>query len=189
MAAVTALRNLSLGVSDLDEAVRFFTETWGLEEVDRAGGAVYLRGTGPYHHILALRASESEEVISADFLTGTRADADAIHQRVVAAGVTSAEPAKITTPGGGYGFTFQDPDGRTVRVIAEDQRYAPVDGQPDRPSRIMHAVLNAPTRMPRRRFTVRRWVSRSATTSRLGPSSNATRITTRWRFSAPMRRR
>ena len=143
MASVTALRNVSLGVSDLEEAVRFFNGTWGLEEVDRADGAVYFRGTGTYHHILALRQSEREEVISADFLAESRADVDAIHRRAVGAGVTAAAPGPITTPGGGYGFTFKDPDGRTVRVIAEDERHHAIEGQPDRPSRIMHVVLNA----------------------------------------------
>ena len=144
MAAVTAVRSLALGVTDLDEAVRFFTGTWGLQEVDRSGGAVYLRGTGPYHHILELRKAEREEVISADLLAASRPDVDAIHARVGEDGVASAAPAPIATPGGGYGFTFKDPDGRTIRVIAEDERYQPIGGQPDRPSRIMHVVLNAP---------------------------------------------
>jgi catechol-2,3-dioxygenase len=143
MASVTAIRSVSLGVSDLDESVRFFTETWGLQEVDRADGAVYLRGTGSYHHILALRASEREEVISGDLLAASWADVDAIHQRIVATGVTSTAPARITAPGGGYGFSFKDLDGRTMRVIAEDERYEPVDDQPDRPSRLMHVVMNA----------------------------------------------
>jgi len=43
----------------------------------------------------------------------------------------------------GFVTTFKDPEGRTMRVIAEDERHQPVDGQPDRPSRIMHVVLNA----------------------------------------------
>lgn len=143
MASVTALRSVSLGVSKLEESVRFFTETWGLQEVDRAGGAVYLRGTGMYHHILALRESEREEVISADLLADHGKDVDSIHQRVVQTGAASTAPAPVTTPGGGYGFTFTDPDGRTIRVIAEDERHKTIDGQPDRPSRIMHMVLNA----------------------------------------------
>jgi catechol 2,3-dioxygenase-like lactoylglutathione lyase family enzyme len=189
MAAVTALRNLSLGVSDLETSVRFFTETWGLEEVARTGGAVYFRGTGTYHHILALRESDTEKVLSADFLADSRADVDAIHGQVVAAGVACAAPAKIVTPGGGYGFTFEDLDGRVVRAIAEDERYAAIDGQPDRPSRIMHVVLMRLTKMRRPRSIARRLASPSATTSKSAPFSSATKITTRWHFSVPTRPR
>ena len=140
---VTAIRSVSLGVPDLDESVRFFTETWGLRETTRADGVVYLRGTGEYHHILALRASGREEVISADFLADTKKDVDIIHGQVAGAGVAVSAPTPIATPGGGYGFVFSDLEGRTIRVIAGDERHRDTGDEPDRPQRIMHMVTNS----------------------------------------------
>jgi catechol 2,3-dioxygenase-like lactoylglutathione lyase family enzyme len=63
---------------------------------------------------------------------------------VIAAGARVEAPAPVTEPGGGYGFAFTDPDGRQLRVIAEDARHADARRVPDRPEKITHVVLNTP---------------------------------------------
>lgn len=70
---------------------------------------------------------------------------DRLHARVTAAGVPRVDPpVTIAEPGGGYGFAFMDPDGRQLRVVAEDERHADARGLPDRPEKIAHVVLNTP---------------------------------------------
>src|SRR5260370_900314 len=57
-ALVTALRGIDIGVPDLALAEQFYTETWRLAVAARTSDAVYLRGTGEAHHILALHRSD-----------------------------------------------------------------------------------------------------------------------------------
>src|SRR5262249_8813155 len=68
-----------------------------------------------------------------------------LHGMARAAGATQIDaPAAIGEPAGGYGFTFMDPEGRVVRVIAGDARHADASAQQDRPIKITHLVLNTP---------------------------------------------
>ena len=64
---VSALRGIAIGVPDLALAETFYTETWHLSVVARTDDAVYLRGTGAAHHILALHRSDRADVRSVDF--------------------------------------------------------------------------------------------------------------------------
>ena len=52
------LRSIAIGVTDLDAAERFYNDTWHLRTVAKTQDAVYLRGAGQFHHILALHRSE-----------------------------------------------------------------------------------------------------------------------------------
>ena len=54
--AVTAVRSVELAVNDLDASSAFYQDTWLLDEVARSGSAVYLRGTGSEHHVLAIHS-------------------------------------------------------------------------------------------------------------------------------------
>ena len=54
-AQVRALRSVDLGFSDLDRALRFFTEVWNLTPAGENTGVHYLRGTCAFHHILTVR--------------------------------------------------------------------------------------------------------------------------------------
>ncbi|MGH2224036.1 hypothetical protein, partial [Enterococcus faecalis] len=51
---VAALRSVALNVPDLQEAEKFYTQTWHLSVAVRTTDAIYLRGTGADHHLLAL---------------------------------------------------------------------------------------------------------------------------------------
>ena len=45
-ARVTGLRNVELGVPDLDKAAAFYRNVWGLEDVVSTADTLHLRGTG-----------------------------------------------------------------------------------------------------------------------------------------------
>ena len=51
---ISALRSVALTVPDLTLAEDFFTRTWHLQVVARTDNALYLRGAGSDHHLLAL---------------------------------------------------------------------------------------------------------------------------------------
>ena len=142
---VTAVRSVTLGVPDLAASKAFYTDIWGLTPVLERADAVYLRGTGPYHHILALTVHPKPQVLELDLLADDRDAIGALYQQVSGtAGTQSTAPARRDAPGGGYGFSFVDPDGRRVSILTEDTRHADTAAHPDKPSKITHAVLNSP---------------------------------------------
>jgi catechol-2,3-dioxygenase len=143
---VTAVRSVTLGVPDLAASRAFYVDIWGLVPVIERGDTVFLRGTGPYHHVLALKRHDQPQVLELDLLADDRGAVDALHRQVGGSGATTqiTAPAMRDAPGGGYGFAFLDPDGRIVNIVADDLRHADTAPHPDRPAKITHAVLNSP---------------------------------------------
>ncbi len=141
---LSGLRSVEMGVADVGLCEQFFTEAWGLAVVAREGGAVYLRASGDAHHVLALHPRTRSELVSVTLNAPDRAAVDAVAGRVVGYGATIVSaPAPVTEPGGGYGVTLRDPEGRVLRVIAGDARHADGAMKADLPERIAHVVFNA----------------------------------------------
>lgn len=152
---VAGLRSVEVVVADVAAHEKFYTDIWQLALVERRGGVAYLRGTGAAHHILALHPRASTALLSITLNARTRADVEALAAKLKANGVaTVSAPAAIDEPGGGFGFSFRDPDGRVFRVIAEDQRHADVKLVADRPERLAHVVLNAPDKSAAAKFCI-----------------------------------
>jgi catechol 2,3-dioxygenase len=142
---LTGLRGVDLGVTDVTAQTRFYTDIWRLSVVAEQNGSVYLRGSGAYHHVLALHPRAEPALLCINLAAADRAAVHRLHARVSAAGAPQVDaPTAIREPGGGYGFAFQDPQGRAVRVIADDARHADARRLPDRPEKITHVVLNTP---------------------------------------------
>jgi catechol 2,3-dioxygenase len=142
---VTGLRGVDLGVPDVAVHARFYTEVWRLSIAAERNGSVYLRGTGAYHHILALHPRSKPGLLCINLAAANRAAVDRLHLRVKEAGAAQVgAPSALGEPGGGYGFAFMDPENRVLRVIADDARHADAGALPDRPEKIAHVVLNTP---------------------------------------------
>lgn len=143
-ASVTAVRSVEFGVADLDTSRAFYEDVWGLVPVDRDGSAHYLRASGPEHHAVVLRRAPEPGLLRATFAAADRAAIDALYERVIAAGGKPfAPPGAVDAPGGGYGFSFTDPEGRELAVVADVARHGDAAPLPDRPFKISHVVLNA----------------------------------------------
>jgi len=141
---VTAVRSVELAVRDLDESARFYQETWLLDEVARTGSAVYLRGTGPEHHVLAIHAGRPFGLVRINLAAPDNAAVDALHDSAGATALAIVHaPRELDEPGGGYGFAFNDGEGREFRIVAGIPAQAEIDHAPDRPGKISHIVLNS----------------------------------------------
>ncbi|UEP37371.1 VOC family protein [Burkholderia ambifaria] len=141
---VTALRGIAIGVPDLALAEQFYTETWRLAVVARTADAVYLRGTGAAHHILALHRSEQPDVRSVDFSVASIDALHALAQMIPEhGGAIVSSPDATGEPGGGTQLVARDPQGRILRFIAGDERHADTAEVEDRPVKITHVVLNS----------------------------------------------
>ena len=141
---VSALRSVDLGVTDVAANVEFYSAIWQLERVVAENGSVYLRGTGPAHHILALHEAHTPAIMKVTFQASDRETVDALHARAKGLGVAELrQPAAIQQPGGGYGFEFGDREGRVLRVVADDESHADAAEAADRPTKLSHAVFNS----------------------------------------------
>jgi catechol 2,3-dioxygenase-like lactoylglutathione lyase family enzyme len=141
---VDGIRSVDFGVTDLKAAEKFYTEVWNLKPVASSNGSVYLRGTGYEHHILGLHQRERGELLRVNLSAPDEEAVNAIHERVRKTNIRKVEaPGAIDEPGGGYGFAFQDPEGRTVRVIAGVAALTPEKDDVERPKKLSHCVLNS----------------------------------------------
>ena len=141
---VSGLRSVEIGVPDVAAAEKFYTEVWLLAVAARTASTVYLRGTGAAHHLLSLTQSARPELLAVTLNSPSRKEIDALARSVPAhGGRILVAPGAIGEPGGGYGLTFMDPQGRILRVICEDARHADASLVRDRPERLAHVVMNS----------------------------------------------
>ncbi|HVZ53011.1 MAG TPA: VOC family protein, partial [Pseudolabrys sp.] len=142
-AKVSALRSVEIGCTELAPMQRFFTEVWNLLPVGEDKGVQLLRGSGAFHHIVALRARPQTALVRIVFDAVDRATVDALHAQVVAHGIQTIDPpAPLRQPHGDYGFGFQDPEGRNVAVVCGVKDHADSADHPDRPRKVSHINLN-----------------------------------------------
>lgn len=141
---ISALRSVALTVPDLTLAEDFFTRTWHLQVVARTDNALYLRGAGSDHHLLALHHTPGAARILHITLRARSLNALSLaaQKTVAAGGHVLAPTAPLTEPGGGQAVTLTDPDGRVFRLVYEDEQLDTID-VPDMPLRLAHVVLNS----------------------------------------------
>jgi len=143
-ARVRALRSVEIGMADVNGALRFFTEVWKLAYLGETAGVHYLRATGAFHHVLAIRPAAKPVMNRMVFDAADRATVDALHAQAKAHGVTSIDPpARLRQPHGDYGFGFKDPEGRAIAVVCGVADHKDAADVPDRPRKLSHVNINA----------------------------------------------
>ncbi len=141
---VSGLRSVSLNVPDLAKAEQFYTRIWHLDVVARSDDAIYLRGTGSPHHLLAFHRGDRTELRDVTFRARTADALAAIADAATRAGGSVVRaPGPISEPGGGTGITVRDPDGRVLRAVHGDAVHADARDVRDRPVRLAHVVMNS----------------------------------------------
>jgi catechol 2,3-dioxygenase len=141
---VRGVRSIELEMCDVQYAARFFSDVWNLAEAAKADGSVYLRGTGRYHHILALHAAQASTAVRrVVFDARDRRSVDALYQQISAHVQQCAAPGNFSSPGSGYGFDFVDPEGRRLAIVCDVGDHADLADVKDRPRKIAHVNLNA----------------------------------------------
>jgi catechol 2,3-dioxygenase-like lactoylglutathione lyase family enzyme len=143
-ARVSRLRGIALAAPNATEAARFYVDGWGLREVARQPGAVYLRASGPEHHVLSLHDSNHKGIAYLHFAAQDVDGLKALHEHVKGTGARIVTPlGALDTPGGGMGFEVVDPENRCLRISAAVELYPDAEDAPDKPRKITHVVLNA----------------------------------------------
>src|SRR5207302_8144813 len=129
---IRGVRSVALVASDLDEAARFCETVWKLQLVERRNDACFFRATGAYHHVLGLHAGAQPAVIRIDFELPDRQAIAHLHRAISGAGVKATAEAQLSTPGGGYGFGCEDPDGRNLFFVCDCADHADSENRADR---------------------------------------------------------
>lgn len=148
-----ALRSIAIGVPDLDAAQQFYTQTWHLGVAARTDDAVYLRGSGAAHHILALHRGDHADVREVTFDVASADGLDIIGARVAALGGTLLRARHaVVEPGGGEAILVRDPQGRLLRFVHGAAAHADTAAGSDQPVKITHVVFNSSDVAAARRF-------------------------------------
>ena len=164
--SVVGIRSIEIEMAAPERAAEFYTGVWNLAEVERAGGAILLRATGPWHHVLAIHGNSGPPAVRRIVFTAEgREQCDALHGKVAAATSLVEDPGPVALGGGGYGFGFTDPAGRAFAVVCDAADHRDAGPVPDRPLKISHVNLNDPDPDRTRDFFVDalgfRWVDHS----------------------------
>ncbi len=142
-AEIDRIRAVTLGVTDLEKSLNFYTKVWGLELVQRKNDAIWLRAGGLDHHTLVLEKSQTPGLISMTWGVKDQATLMSFYDRLVKSGVFTEEPPrKLGSPGGGFGFAFHDPEGRVYKVVSDREDHQVEIQDPTAPRRIAHVVVN-----------------------------------------------
>jgi catechol 2,3-dioxygenase-like lactoylglutathione lyase family enzyme len=144
-AGVNRLLALEVGVPDLAASAAFYETIWGLTPILRTDESAYFRATGSDYYVLALHRRAAASFLRVRLGAADRRAVDALAVRV---GQANAEmltpPGPLSTPGGGYGLAFLDPDGREVQILCDAESHAAAAPAKDRPAKLSHVVLNSP---------------------------------------------
>lgn len=147
---ITHLRGVELTDPAPGDIAGFYEQVWGLQRIPVAGESVYLRGTGPEHHILAIHPGSQTTVRGYRLGLADRAAVDQAAGELRSRPDTRlvAGPGPLDSPGGGYGLRISDPDGREIELSAHVAPAGDPDGTPGgppiRPTKVSHVVLNSP---------------------------------------------
>jgi catechol 2,3-dioxygenase-like lactoylglutathione lyase family enzyme len=154
--SVTHLRHVDVAVPNFDQAVNFYGGVWGLKRIDGEPDVAYFAAEGSdEQYVYRVRKADEKRLDLIAFGAADEASVDKLASDLAADGVKLVgEPARLQTPGGGYGFRFFDPDGRTVEVSAtvatrDARKVEPVEAIP---IAINHVVLSSTNRKENEQF-------------------------------------
>jgi catechol 2,3-dioxygenase len=142
---ISGLRSVELAVFDLKQSTDFYCKVWGLEPVVARGDTVHLRAAGREHHAVTLRERPRAALLAVHFEAPDRATVDALHAKAKAMGARiDSTPAPLPDDaGGGYGFRLRTPEGHPLSISADVTPHTEVVGDPTRPTKLTHVVLNS----------------------------------------------
>jgi len=156
MSRVTEIRYVGYAVPDLEAERAFYRDVWGLSEVGEKDGMVHFAAVGGEElYVTRLRQSETKRIDVIALATSSRADVDALHDKVVASGCRIIfAPKELETLGGGYGFRFFSHDGLTFEISSDVARGTAraMTRWEGIPQKISHIVLHSPDHQAATRF-------------------------------------
>ena len=148
MSRISEIRYVAYAMPDVEAESAFYRDVWGLIDAGEHDGMAHFAAPGSDEiYVVRLRQAPHRRVDLIGLAAETRADVDALHDKVAAAGCKVIfPPRELDGLGGGYGFRFFSPDGLPFEISAEVKRGAaqPMQRWDGAPERIGHIVLHSP---------------------------------------------
>ncbi|KFL45676.1 VOC family protein [Sphingobium sp. SA2] len=148
MSRVTEIRYVGYAVPDLEAERAFYAEQWKLVEAGEKDGMTYFAADGGEEgYVVRLRAAADKRIDVIALAADSRADVDALHDKVAASGARIIfTPKDLDTLGGGYGFRFFSPDGLPFEISSDVAVRTPrlLSRWEGVPQKISHIVLHSP---------------------------------------------
>ena len=91
---IRGVRSVELATTNIEEAARFYENTWMLKPVETRNAARFFRGTAGYHHLLGLHIGVQPAVVRLVFDVADRKAIDALHKTIAAAGGKPSTPVR-----------------------------------------------------------------------------------------------
>jgi catechol 2,3-dioxygenase-like lactoylglutathione lyase family enzyme len=148
MSRVTEIRYVGYAVPDLEAERAFYADQWKLVEAGEKDGMTYFAADGGEEgYVVRLRAADEKRIDVIALAADSRADVDALHDKVAASGARIIfAPKDLDTLGGGYGFRFFSPDGLPFEISSDVAARTPraLSRWEGVPQKISHIVLHSP---------------------------------------------
>jgi catechol 2,3-dioxygenase-like lactoylglutathione lyase family enzyme len=158
VSAVNEIRYVGYALPNLAAERAFYRDKWGLLETATQDGCVHFAAAGQAEpFVVRLREAADARIDVIALAAATRADVDALCERVKLAGCRVIFPPRaLASPGGGYGFRFFSPDGLPFEISSDVARSSSreLDALESIPARISHIVLHSPDHKALARFFV-----------------------------------
>jgi catechol 2,3-dioxygenase-like lactoylglutathione lyase family enzyme len=156
MSRVSEIRYVGYAVADLAAEAAFYRDIWGLEEAGEKDGMLHFAAQGHDElYVVRLREAETQRIDIITLAAETRADVDALHDKVVQYGCQVVfPPRELRTLGRGYGFRFFSKDGLPFEISSDVARGAARElvRWEGIPLKISHIVLHSPDHQEMVRF-------------------------------------
>jgi len=143
--SVDFLRGIAMRAPGATKTRNFYESNWGLSLVSQQEDRFFLRGTGRESWIYSVRDDETYGIDYINFGLKSAERIESLHRYLASSNVKlSGPPEALKTPGGGYGFTMLDLDGRRLRFCSDVERHQNGDDERALPRKVSHVVLNTP---------------------------------------------
>ncbi|MDE0060962.1 MAG: VOC family protein [Defluviicoccus sp.] len=117
MIELVDIRYVRLGTGDVDAAVRFATETLGLELVRRENGAAYVRGDDRDHNICYFDGAPDDHTLGFEVETAEMLDRAAAELGAAGVEVTRGSPQDAARRRVTDYVNFRDPTGNSIDLV------------------------------------------------------------------------
>ena len=134
------LRSIELVLPQAKAAAEFLTDIWGLAMSAVINDSYYLRGSGSFPYVIALREGDANAVRTTTFECAA-GELSSLRERVVASGL-HATPTSSRDLGGGEGLIVELPEGELFRFLVDAGEVEPLDDK-DMPVKLTHVVMNS----------------------------------------------
>lgn len=142
---VDFLRGIAMRAPDMTATRDFYEDMWGLKSVPSDDGTVYLRGTGSEPYIYSLKDGPDFGIEYINLGMTSLQRLEGLYEQLSREGAPLlGEPERLSTPGGGIGFSVRDPDNRVLRIVAEAQDNKDSASEFAMPVKVSHVVVNTP---------------------------------------------